>query len=136
MRNPVSREAEQAEVDVQRIHVDGLDRRWPGRHCVKISDGQIAERIAFEAEIHLQVLFRGVPNREVADCGQQNWPMKNDQESHAYREANHHPPPNAPLTPAFRLIVIGHKTILLPLRLGGKGKWGAAPMRLRYSGIA
>jgi hypothetical protein len=28
-----------------------------------------------------------------------------------------------PVTPDFGLIVIGHKAILLPLRLRGKGKW-------------
>jgi hypothetical protein len=34
----------------------------------------------------------------VPDDGQQNWPMKNHQEPHAYREANHHPPPDVPVT--------------------------------------
>jgi hypothetical protein len=33
--------------------------------------------------------------------GQQNWPMKNDQERHAYGDANHHPPPDMPVTPAL-----------------------------------
>ena len=41
-----------------------------------------------------------------------------------------------PVTPALRLIVIGHKAILLPLRLRGKGKWGIAARWLRYSGVA
>src|SRR5512133_3037138 len=53
MRNPMADESEQAVVDIQRIHIDGLDRRWPGRHRVKISNRQIAEWIAFETEIHL-----------------------------------------------------------------------------------
>jgi hypothetical protein len=69
---------------------------------VKISYGQIAERIAFETEIHLQVFFGGIANREVPNDGQQNWPMKNDQKPHAYCEANHRPPyPDVPVTPAL-----------------------------------
>src|SRR5215831_19609318 len=101
MRNTMTRKSEQAVIDIQRIHVDRFDRRWPDRHRVKISDGQITERIAFESEIHLQVLFRSVANREVPNGGQQNWSMKNDQKSHACRDANHHPSPDVPVTPAL-----------------------------------
>jgi hypothetical protein len=68
---------------------------------VEISNRQIAEWIAFETEIDLQVFFGGVANRVVPDYGQQNWPMKNDQEPHPYREANHDPSPDAPVTPAL-----------------------------------
>jgi hypothetical protein len=50
--------------------------------------------------------------------------MKNDQKRHEYSKTDQHPAyPNVPVTPAFRLIVIGHKMILLPLRLRGKSKW-------------
>lgn len=52
--------------------------------------------------------------------------MKDEQKPCANSKADQHPPyPNAPVTPAFRLIVIGHRVILLPLRLGGKSKWDA-----------
>ena len=95
------REPEQAVIDIQRIHIDGLDHGWPGRHRVKISNLQIAEWIAFETEIRLEILFGGVAKREVPDGGQQNWPMKNEKEPHAYREGNHHPSPDVPVTPAL-----------------------------------
>jgi hypothetical protein len=41
-----------------------------------------------------------------------------------------------PVTPALRLIVVGHIAILLPLRLRGKGKWGVAAAWLGYSCVA
>ena len=41
-----------------------------------------------------------------------------------------------PLTSALRLIVIGHKAILLPLRFRAKSKWGVAASWLRHSGVA
>jgi hypothetical protein len=57
--------------------------------------------------------------------------MKNDQQPHADCQANHHSSsPDAPVTPDFGLIVIGHKAILLPLRLRGKGKWVQLLQRL------
>src|SRR5262245_1001886 len=60
--------------------------------------------------------------------------MKNDEKPHAYCEANHHwPSPTMPVTPAFGLIVIGHKAILLPLRLRGKGKSGLDTLALRIT---
>jgi len=48
--------------------------------------------------------------------------MENNQEPHAYREANHHPSQKVPVTPAFGLIVIRHKAILLPLHSRAKSK--------------
>jgi hypothetical protein len=50
---------------------------------VKIPHGQIAERIAFETEIYLQVFFGGVANRVVPDYGQENRPVNNDQQADA-----------------------------------------------------
>src|SRR5437867_12505969 len=98
MRSAMARESEQAVIDVQRIHVDGFDRGRPRRHRVKIANSQIAERISFETKIDLQVLFASVPERNLADDRQQNWPMKNDQEPHAYGEANNHVAPKVPVS--------------------------------------
>ena len=54
---------------------------------MKISNGQITERITFNPEIDLQVFFAGVANGDLPDDSQKNWPMKSDQERHAYGEA-------------------------------------------------
>jgi hypothetical protein len=67
-------------------------------------------------------LFAGIPQRDLPKNGQQNWPMKNDEETHANREANHHATRDPPVAPALWLIVIGHKAILLPLHSVAKGK--------------
>jgi len=43
------------------------------------------------------VLFASVPKRDLPGYGQQNWPMKNDQEHYAYGQANHHAAPKVPV---------------------------------------
>ena len=68
---------------------------------MKISYRQIAERISFQAKIHLKVRFAGIPQGDLPKDGQQNWPMKNDQEPHANREANDHAAPDLPAAPAL-----------------------------------
>src|SRR5437773_9388134 len=48
--------------------------------------------------------------------------MKNDQEPHAYREANHHPAPDVPVASFLGLIALSHKATLLPAMLQSKGQ--------------
>ena len=62
--------------------------------------------------------------------------MKNAQKRHEDEKAGDHATPKPPVTPRLCLIVLGHKAILLPLRLRAKGKWGVAAAWLGYSGVA
>ena len=49
--------------------------------------------------------------------------MKEQDECRAYNKADPHTAPKPPMVPHLRLIVIGHRAILLPPCPGGKGKW-------------
>ena len=127
-------EPKQAVIEIQRIDIDRFDSGRPRGDRVKISNRQIAERISFKAKIRLQVFFAGIPNRDLPDYRQQNWPMKNDQEPHASREANHHTTPDVPVALALRLIVLGHRAILFPLGNGAKSKCPSLRPAGRHSG--
>ena len=81
---------------------------------MNISKRQIAEKIPFQTKIDLQILVASVPKADLPGCGQQNWPMKNDQEPRAYREANHQPAPDVPVASFLGLIALSHRATLLP----------------------
>jgi hypothetical protein len=57
------------------------------------------------------------------DGDQQNWPMKNEKERDANKQAGDHATPKPPVTPRLYLIILGHRAILLPLCRRAKGKW-------------
>jgi hypothetical protein len=68
---------------------------------VKIADCDAAERIPFDAKVSLQIFVCGITEHNSSTDSQQNWPMKNDEEPHANREANHHATPDLPAAPAL-----------------------------------
>src|SRR5260370_32275311 len=104
----MSRKPEQTVIKVEIIDINRFDSRRTNRERVKIADCDAAERIPFDAKVGLQIFVCGITEHNSSTGRQQNWAMKNEKESQAYREANHHPPPDMPVTPALSLIAIGH----------------------------
>jgi hypothetical protein len=114
---------------MQLIDVDGFNRRWPSWECMKISRRKTGKGIALQTEIDLYVFSAGVSKRDLSANCQQNWSMKNDQEHRTNGQAGDHTTPKLPVTPLLRLVVFGHRAILLPLYLRAKGKC-RSPTRL------
>ena len=110
----MSRKPEQTVIKVEIIDINRFDSRRTNRERVKIADCDAAERIPFNAEVSLQIFLCGITQHNLPADRQQNWPMKNDREPHAYREANHHPAPDVPVASFPGLIALGHGATLLP----------------------
>jgi hypothetical protein len=94
---------------------------------VNISKRQITERIPFETKIDPQILFAGVPKADLPGYGQQNGPMRNDQEPNAYRKADQNAPQNVPVSSFLGLIALSHRTTLLPAMSQSKAQLGGNP---------
>ena len=97
----MSRVTKQAVIKVEIVDINRFDSRRTNRERVKIADCDAAKRIPLDAKVSLQIFVCGITEHNSSTDCQQNWPMKNDQEPHAYHEANHHPPPDMPVTPAL-----------------------------------
>src|SRR4029077_12029237 len=99
-RKTVAREPEQTVIKVKIIDINRFIFRRPNRERVKIPNRNAAERISLNPEISLQIFLCRIIQHDFSPDRQQNWPMKNEKEPHAYREANHHSPPDVSVTPA------------------------------------
>src|SRR6059036_3847525 len=114
------RKAKQVVIDIELVDIDRFYGRRSGREGVKVSCSEMTERIAFETEVDLQVLFGRVTQRNLPPHCHQNWPVENNQERRAYNNAGHHTPPRLPMAPRLCVIVLGHGAILLPPRCRAK----------------
>ena len=111
----MSRKPEQTVIKVEIIDINRFDSRRTNRERVKIADCDAAERIPFDAKVSLQIFVCGITDHNSSTNCEQNWPMKNDQECDANKQAGYHATPKPPVTPRLRLIVLGHGAILLPV---------------------
>lgn len=115
-------ESEQTVIEVKIIDVDRFVFRRPNRERMEISDGNTAERIAFDTKIAFQIVLRRIIQHNFMTDRQQNWPMKKNQQHEGDREANQDPTPKPPLTPRVCLIILGHRATLLPAMPQSKGQ--------------